>query len=331
MSAAPRRDRQSQRGVALLTALLITALCAMIAAGVALSNRHWLAQASHSAHTDQAVEYALGMENLARLSLFHDAQANAHDGLTDLWAETLPPLPIEGGQAQGRVLPLDGRLNLNDLLINDRINSVQLTRMQRLWRHADIDPAILNAILDWLDQDAEVRAPGGGEDVSYALAVPPYRAANQPFSHLAELRLIAGVDDAVFDTLSRVVSVLPQNTQLNINVAPDAVIASLADALSPQAVAGAMANHRDQPFDNLNAFTQLAIFDGLELDTTGLSVTSQWFVIHTAIALSDTRLDLLSYLRRDRDGRSSILARERYYPGLSMTPLTHPLTGPHDD
>ena len=329
MSTATYPHR-SQQGVALLTALLITALCAVIASGIALSNRHWLVQATHGTHTDQAIEYALGAESLARLGLFHDAQANAYDGPTDHWAISLPPLPIEGGQVQGRVLPLDGRLNLNGLLIDNRINALQLTRMQRLFRHADINPAILDAILDWLDDDAEVRTPGGAEDVSYASASPPYRAANQPFSHLSELRLIAGVDEPTFNALSRVVSVLPHNALLNINVAPDAVIASLADNLSPSAVAGALDRRREQPFDSLNAFAQLAIFDGLELNTTGLSVKSQWFVIHTAVILGDTRLALLSYLRRDHNGRSSVLARERHYSGLSMMPLDDPLLGPHD-
>ena len=330
MSAAAYR-RRSQQGIALLTALLITALCAVIATGIALSNRYWLTQATHSTHTDQAIEYALGAESLARLGLLHDAQANAYDSRTDHWATSFPPLPIDGGQVQGRVLPLDGRLNLNGLFINNRIDTLQLSRMQRLFRHAGIDPAILDAILDWLDDDAEVRTPGGAEDVNYAAATPPYRAANQPFSHLSELRLIAGVDEPAFNALSRVVSVLPHNAALNINIAPDAVIASLADNLSPPAVASALDRRRDQPFDSLNAFAQLAIFDGLELNTTGLSVTSQWFVIHTAVTLGDTRLALLSYLRRDHNGRSSVLARERHYSGLSMMPLNDPLLGPHDD
>ena len=88
-----------QRGVALITALLIVALATTAAAW--MTNQHQLSirRSGNIINGDQAYEYALGLEMMAIIMLNEDFKDpdNKTDGFSDLWAVEVPPLPVYYG------------------------------------------------------------------------------------------------------------------------------------------------------------------------------------------------------------------------------------------
>jgi general secretion pathway protein K len=216
--------RLRQRGVALVTALLIVALATTVAAWLTTTHQLSIRRTGNIINGDQAYEYALGLEMLAMISLNEDfKESNKTDGYSDVWALEIPPFPVEGGQVTGRVIDLQGLFNLNSIYKNRKQDTVGYPRFQALLRYFQLDPEIANAALDWVDPDTNASGAYGAEDDYYAGLDRPYRAANAPFASVSELRMVKGFDVKQFDLLSAVLTVLPKATKINVNTAPAAV------------------------------------------------------------------------------------------------------------
>src|SRR5690606_28766512 len=112
----PGRHRRD-RGVALVTAMLISALAALVASDMAWDNALEVRRTTVLLQRDQAVQVALGAESWARLILSQDANDTPTDHLGEIWAQELPPLPIDGGgEVFGSLEDLEGRFNINNLI-----------------------------------------------------------------------------------------------------------------------------------------------------------------------------------------------------------------------
>ena len=85
------------RGVALITAMLIAALASMVAANLAWDNALDIRRTMVLLNTEQAVQVALGAESWVIGILHDDREDSETDHLGEIWAVQLPGLPIDGG------------------------------------------------------------------------------------------------------------------------------------------------------------------------------------------------------------------------------------------
>ncbi|MBA3481926.1 MAG: general secretion pathway protein GspK, partial [Pirellulales bacterium] len=81
-----------------------------------------------------------------------------------------------------------GKLNINTLLAP----GAEEQAAARLMAIPGMTPEVVDAILDWLDADEELRA-NGAEAETYSQVVPPYAPRNAAISDLDELLLVRGV------------------------------------------------------------------------------------------------------------------------------------------
>src|SRR5690606_20432580 len=114
-----RGDRMRQRGVILISALLITALAAVVAAPLFFDTGLTARRATANFAMEQALQIAQGAEALAVEVLREDR--NATDTPQDDWAQQVEPVEIVEGSVvlEARVLDLAGRFNLNTLINAD--------------------------------------------------------------------------------------------------------------------------------------------------------------------------------------------------------------------
>lgn len=222
-----------QRGVALLTVLLVAALASVIL--VQLLGRHHLsiAYTRQALHGQQALSYALGAESWARHLLYRDRVQDDRsppvDSLEDNWAEAQAPFELNDGSVEIRVRDLEGLFNLNSI---DGDPAAQ-ERFKRLLSALELEPSLADQLLDWIDADEEVQGLGG-EDGVYLLEEAAYRTPNGPVASVSELRLLATMDAEQYDRLAPYVTALPAAAGLiNINTAPAPVLAALAPAMDP--------------------------------------------------------------------------------------------------
>ena len=105
-----------QQGIALITALIITAIAVSLAATVMYRQQIHIRFSGNIAHVEQAYLYANGMEDWAGTFLEKSHKKHpGYDSLKDDWAVLLPPIPIPGGVMNGQLFDLQARINLNSL------------------------------------------------------------------------------------------------------------------------------------------------------------------------------------------------------------------------
>src|SRR6476620_296047 len=145
--------QRSQRGIALITAVLIVALATILATNV--SFRGYLDQRRSGTQfiLDQGYEVALGAEAWAADTLQKDMKAARTVDFSQTWAMPLPPIPIEGGDVEGGLEDMQGRINLNDLIDphTGKADPKAIARLQMLLELLQMEPAWAQAIADWID------------------------------------------------------------------------------------------------------------------------------------------------------------------------------------
>ncbi len=299
-----RSGRQSQRGAALLLALLVVALATMIAVRIFTVSTSSMARTESQARLADAAHLAKGMEDWAIVLLWRDAESgDGIDTRSDAWASTLPPLPVPGGVIAGKLEDLDGRFNLNSLLRNGERDPVAMARFARLLAALELDTALSDVAADWIDADAQAQGQGA-EDLEYLRADPPYRAANRAFAHVSELRKLKGIDDKIYARLAPEVAALPPETGFNVNTASVAGFMSLADGISEELAKRLWSNGRAQ-YRNIADIVDAITQAGVVMDPASmqdLKVSSDFFVARADVRLGDRDFRFYSLIQRTPAG-----------------------------
>ena len=309
---SPRATPQDrQRGVAVITAMLVVAIATVLAMQIAWETSLDLRRTEGMLLWDQAQQYAYGAESWAGDILREDLQDDGGEAIDDLgegWAQKLPPLEIEGGLMDGELMDLQGRFNLNNL-VNSRGEKDEkaLAQFERLLEvlqeREDVPPfdvaQVAAAIVDWIDHDS-VPEFGGAEDDVYTSRMPAHRTANFWFTSTSELMAIEGMTREVYKVLSPVVAALPPGSRINLNTAPPEVVQSLGENIS-EVDATAWVETRDkQPCRDpvnlpIQIDTEIQNFVGCASSHFGLNV-------HVRIGTTD----LYMYSLLQRNGQSVV-------------------------
>lgn len=300
MKALGGRPRPRNRGIALITAMLISALAGMVAYNLAWDNTLDVRRTTVLLYRDQGMQVALGAESWLMNILRQDLAESPTDHLGEIWAAELPGLPIDGGDVTGNVVDLQGRFNVNNLIdAQGRADEAALAHFTRLLEILEIDPRLAGITADWLDADGDAAFPDGAEDAIYTVMTPPYRTANQGLTSTSELLALDGMDKETFDRLEPHIAALPGRTDINVNTATPAVLRSLGANISAADVEALISERENGGFAEVEtAFSSLA--DPGVLPT--LDVTTNYFRLRVVVRIGTVRVTMYSVLLRGGRG-----------------------------
>lgn len=301
---------KTQSGVALITALLVVALGSLLATAAFRDLALDLRRGQTLTALEQGYQYARGLEAWGAAILADDYEQGAVDHRREPWAQGLPVLDVDGGRLMGRLEDLDGRFNLNNLVIDGKRQAQQIALFRRLLTGLGLNPDLADAVADWQDADVYPEQRGA-EDAAYMRAEPAYRTANQDFRDVSELRLVAGVDAEVFERLRPNVAALPtfgDPTPINVNTAPVPVLAALDEAISAGMAEALYRDGRAQ-YHSVNEFLESPQLRGLGLDRLLplISVQSRYFRAHGIVELGDTVQHYHALLERNGPGVRTLM------------------------
>lgn len=301
-----------QRGVALITVLLVVAIATVVTAGMIARQQLSIRSSSNQLSARQAWHYALGGEALAQALLARDLKQSAGnpsrkvDHLREAWARKQAPFEVDDGRVSVQIEDLAGRFNLNSLVVNQLENPVARQRFERLLVALKIDPLFAVRLVDWLDKDQQTSAGSGAEDNEYLLLQPAYRAANRRLQDVSELRLLLELSERDYRRLLPYVSALPENTPLNVNTASALVLTTLADNISLAKAQALVQGRGAEGYRTAGAFT-----DNVSgVDVNSVAVSSDFFQVRSEVQLGTRKRVLVSVLQRESDGRVQVLQRD---------------------
>ena len=159
--------------------------------------------------------------------------------------------------------------------------------------------------------------PYGAEDSEYESREFPYLAANGPLASKSELRIINGVSPAWLDDLMPLVCVIPDYSELKINVntleEEDAPLLAGLTGLDIQQAASLLSSRPQNGWDDTNAFLSEPSIQALNLTSTRqdwFSVKTEYFMLHTKTQYNKATFKLSTVFRASADSGVSIVNRE---------------------
>ena len=336
--ARQHRPPSAQRGAALLLAMTLLALVASLAAGMVW--QQWRAVQVESAERSrgQSTWILAGALDWTRLILREDVRSGAVDHAGEPWATPLAEARLSSFLAadreasadseveaflSGSITDAQARYNLRNLF-TDEGQAVALERdtLRRLCAAAGLTPGDTERIITGLAGAWRARsatpagggssAPGTGAGAGASTQDEDARVLPvQRFEHLAWL----GLEPAVLQALRPLVDVLPTRTPVNLNTAGREVLAAVlaVDAGTAERLVQA---RQQQAFERLEQVRAL-LPPGSPLESSRVSVGSQYFQVRGRLRLEDRVLEEASLVRRR--GTAEVLAVHRLRRNLQAT------------
>lgn len=295
-----RHDRISvagQRGVAVISAILIASLVASLAFALSSRERLWLNQIENRRDLSAAQTVALSAIDLARLTLRDDMRNNQVDHLLETWTVPIPPISVEEGKVGGRLSELQGRFNLFGLQEDGKVNAKAIAAFKSLL-------AARSLPVDWAEKLAAAMA-------RQAATTRPLRASAAgsvagrllPAANLSELAELAGIDAAKLAALDALVTILPESTSVNVNFAPPEVLVAFTPGLSLGEADQIVSRRATEHFKNVQSYVN-ALPERLRknLDSSAYAVESQYFLsdIESWFGRAHVRVNALIYRQRSK-------------------------------
>ncbi len=275
-------------------ALMIVVIATTIAVSIIYEEKFTIRKTGHIYRMDRANLYAVGLEDWARIYLREDRQDSTVDSLDESWASGIPGLPIEGGYLNGYLEDEQAKFNLNSLVISE----VALKRFERLCDNLGVEGNFIPALMDWIDEDFDIRYPDGMEE-NYE----SYRVANREMADISELLLVHNVTPEIYDKLKPYITALPTPTTLNVNTMSEVIFQSLG---SEGEVSKFIEERDDNPYDSIADFIERL---QIPLEEEGLSVDTKFFRAHGQVVQGEQVFKLTSLLYRDDKGNTIVLNR----------------------
>jgi general secretion pathway protein K len=286
--------------------MLIAALAATVAVALAAEQQRWFADVGNRRDQVQAQSLALAGVQWARQILQDDARAGTLDYLAEPWAYPLPQTPIANGVIEGRIEDAQGRLNLNNLVLDNAAGAAERMRLNSLFAAKGIDSRTLDAVADWIDADS-IRRPNGAEDNDYAQRAPTALAANAQLVRTAELALVRGLDARAWAAVALDVAALPAGAALNINTANAEVIAAAIPDLTGDKLASFIADRARKPFTTMSELRERLPRGVAFPEGATFVFSSSYFLVSVRSRQGDAIAQVRALLRRDAPAQPAVV------------------------
>lgn len=247
----PVKGRNSEQGFVLVTVLIIIAILLPVVIGFYARAQVNLIRAENFRDSTQTLRAARsGVEGAMGLLQGDD---QAYDSSNDQWAMEFPSVNIGEGVLTVQIEDEDGRLNINKLVDQSGLNVDANTerRLMGLITRIGGKPEVVDALIDWIDANDDVRGSGGAESSYYANL--GYQPKNGPVDSLDELLLIKGFDNdlLVEKGLKRFITAAPTDGKVNVSTAPPEVLLDLHEELREGLVEEIVRRREQTEFKNV--------------------------------------------------------------------------------
>lgn len=312
-----------QRGMAVISALLIAAVVAVIAGGMLTRQTLFTRSLEAEQLRIQGTARLQGGLQLSRQLLWDARQRDPLTRFGQAWANpfvmagsSLADIPFEG-----RLEDEQGKFNLRNLVANERVDQEQVRTFERLCEQLGIAatvrarivarviaayPRLLNPEL--ADKAAVNSTFDSGRSTSPDAPGTPLAPTRPMLRTLQDLRSIKGVTPQVLEALAPYVTILPANTWLNGNTASAPVLAAYVPGLSLQR-AQALIAERDGGhwFINRGDFVNRLRMPELEMASVKVGITSDWFRLRGHARSGQRRVVLDALLQRSQDRMPQVI------------------------
>ncbi len=304
-----------QRGVAVITALLLTTLAVTIVASLFWQQQVQVRSIENQRTQLQKQWILRGAIDWARLILRSDAALSRVDTLDEQWSVPLEKTKLDqyventnadndAGDAtlSGNIVDAQSRFNLTNLSAGGQINLKEVAVFARLLGNAGLNPTLAEATAKMMA--ASQRRDDAGAGSGKAPAQP------MPLQQFEDLLAVPGFSVEMLGKLRDFIVVLPRATPINVNTAPAEVLSARLGTLSLSEATSLVASRKQAYFMNV-ADVPLRLPDKtLAVNENEIAVQTSFFLINGNVRLGRAALQVQSLIERNGINTSVIWIRE---------------------
>jgi len=256
----------SQRGVALLTILLLVVSITVVAGAMLASQKIAIRRSGLLFDQNQLLQDIDAGQQLAVTMIRADANLNDTDSTQDIWAKPVPPYTLGTHSIGIEMRDEASRFNINNLYQNGAVDSNALAVLQRLLTQLNLAPDIAIAVLDYQDTDSEIYQDGGDESTVYnqqSNSSADNDLPNQRLVNIDQLQNVKGINAEVLAVLRPYITVVPHYLPINMNTASPVILAALIDGATSQQMQTIVDLREKQVFESIDEIWQLPILGSL--------------------------------------------------------------------
>ncbi len=273
-----------QRGMAIISALLIAAVVAVIAGGMLTRQTVFTRSLEAEQLRVQGQWLLQGSLERSRQMLWEARQKDVLTRLDQPWAYA------QRGAFEGRIEDEQGKFNLRNLVNRQLPDAEQLQSFERLCRTLGVDPAVSRRISQRVIGSYEVPAK-----------YPMLRSVD-------ELSVIEGLDPVLLRRLQGYISVLPGQSWVNGNTASAEVLSAVVPQLSLSQAQGLVAERDSgQWFINRGDFVNRLHLPQVAVESVQVGITSEWFRVQGQARREQRRVTIDALLHRPQERQPQVI------------------------
>ncbi|HEX4025144.1 MAG TPA: type II secretion system minor pseudopilin GspK [Steroidobacteraceae bacterium] len=300
-------SRRRQRGIALITAVILVAIATVMATAIGFASAMAARRAGAVIGADQALLAAEGAEAMAAYVLRQSGATTGQDSLDQVWAQPYGPYELAPGVTLqfAQIDDEQGKFNINNLAPGGVTDQTSVQQFQRLLGELGLETKWAGMLADWIDSDNNPNDPDGAEDDAYLAQTPQYRAANEPVSSISEVMALPGFGRDRYNRLAPYITALPPGTPMNVCTASGVLLDALSGKTEYSTDMANLAASRQQGgcFPGLAVFNTSLSEQQQSLLVGRLAVHSSYFRLRTYITIGTARFSLYSLLYLDGGGQ----------------------------
>jgi general secretion pathway protein K len=305
-----QRRPARERGVAVITALLLTTLAISIVASL-----FWQQQVQVRSMENQRLHLQTkwilrGALDWATLVLFQDGiDHRDYTSLDQVWATPLAETRldqyverqrVEGetfdASLSGNITDACSRYNLRNLGMSRGLpDPQQLAIFKRLLNNLQLDQGLALRIANFVAAGLPATMEEGNDPTRQQAA--PVVGAPVKVLQVEDLLSVRGVTPAIVERLRPFVTVLPEKTPVNVNTAPAEVLAAVVPDMSVSEANTLIVRRKQAAWRGLNYF-ETEIGENRKPAQDSASVKSDWFLVDSRIRLDRAALDAQALIHR---------------------------------
>ncbi|MCP3851937.1 MAG: type II secretion system minor pseudopilin GspK [Gammaproteobacteria bacterium] len=310
------QPKAKQDGMALLMAIMIVALVAIVSVNMLTQRQLQIYRTANLYFSEQAYQYSLAIERWGVSVLSEDLKREkknkeSFDSYQDVWNTALVDFDVEQATLDGAIIDLQGRFNLNNLVIDGKVNKQWEGVYKQLLSSLGLPLSLSSTLIDWIDTNEEASGSDGAEDIYYIALEQPYRTSNQPLVNVSELFLIKGYTKEVIRTLKDHIYVASDETAINVNTSTASVLVAIVSGLSTVDAESILTQIEKQPFLTVEQFINMPAVSGKAIEQKQISVNSNYFSIISHVTIDKTKVSLQSVVQRSEQGGIEVINRQQ--------------------
>lgn len=318
-----------QKGVAVVTALLLTTLAITIVASLFWQQQVQVRSIENQRFQLQKKWILRGALDWATLILREDNRGEKVDYLGEPWAvnlaETKLDQYVENGKLEGeesdatltgQISDAQAKYNINNLAFNGVIDKNELAAFSRLLRNLQLDVSLSEKLAASVAEtqakikkvDGDTGADNGGQDggKTDSPAVILSKVQFLTFNYIEDLLSVPGYSPQIIEKLKPFVTVLPKKSKINVNTTSAEVLSARLENVSLSDAASIIARRDRAYFRN---FAELKNnFPTMIKDNEAdfISCDTSYFVINGRVKLNRSNLEVHALVHRE-DIKTQIL------------------------